>query len=66
MSNWDAANDPDYVKPGRPAKRITKEFGVVYDEMSGLSQVDEIDDKRGLKQRRMGENRDVGLLDYAV
>lgn len=68
LSNWEAANDPHvkhYVEPSIPAKRMTKEFGVVIDEMSGLSQIDEIDDLRTLKQKRMGENRDVGLLDTA-
>ena len=51
-SNWDTMGDPHYVTPNKPAKRITKEFGIVFDEMSGLSQVDEIDDLRTLKQKR--------------
>jgi uncharacterized protein YpuA (DUF1002 family) len=40
LSNWEAANDPlekHYVQRTIPAKRMTKEFGVVIDEMSGLS-----------------------------
>ena len=64
-SNWDTMGDPHYVTPNKPAKRITKEFGIVFDEMSGLSQVDEIDDLRTLKQKRQNMNTDVGLLDVA-
>ena len=39
----------DFMQPNKPAKRFTKEFGIVYDETSGLSQVDEIRDLRTLK-----------------
>ena len=31
--------------------------------MSGLSQIDEIDDCRTMKERRIAENRDGGLFD---